>query len=171
MRHAAEADIHAPWGSARGNPRRKSMPGTRGFRGFTRGARRVSNLRHLACEARSRGWGAAARAGFDVLICRSFFAPMLGAERALVAPHFEAIRAGSGTGAQTMRPPSARAVAATSAYSGRRSAAARFRAPRCRYGRAPSVSTDDQLTLASVSDCGIADIVARHDRWSSIPVV
>jgi hypothetical protein len=36
-----------------------------------------------------------------------------------------------------------------------------------RNGRASSVSTDDRLTLASVSNCGSADAVVRHDRWSS----
>jgi hypothetical protein len=29
------------------------------------------------------------------------------------------------------------------------------------------VSSDDRLTLASVSDCGSAAVVVRHDRWSS----
>jgi hypothetical protein len=33
-------------------------------------------------------------------------------------------------------------------------------------GRAPRVSTRVRLTLASVSNCGSADIVVRHDRWS-----
>jgi hypothetical protein len=33
------------------------------------------------------------------------------------------------------------------------------------------VSTDDRLTLASVSNCGCADVVIRHDRWSSGTVV
>ena len=40
-----------------------------------------------------------------------------------------------------------------------------------RSGRAPSVSTEDRLTLASVSNCGSADVVIRHDRWSSAATV
>jgi hypothetical protein len=36
-----------------------------------------------------------------------------------------------------------------------------------RSGRAPGVPTDDRLTLASISDCGSADVVVRHDRRSS----
>jgi hypothetical protein len=43
-------------------------------------------------------------------------------------------------------------------------------APTSRW-RSSSLSTDDRLTLASVSDCGSADVVVRHDRWSSIPGV
>jgi hypothetical protein len=39
------------------------------------------------------------------------------------------------------------------------------------FGRAPSVSNDDRLTLASVSDCSSAGVVAGHDRWSSDPTV
>jgi hypothetical protein len=35
-----------------------------------------------------------------------------------------------------------------------------------RDGRAPGMSSDDRLTLASVSDCGSAAVVVRHDRWS-----
>jgi hypothetical protein len=38
---------------------------------------------------------------------------------------------------------------------------------RCRSGRAPSLSTDDRLTLASVSSCGSADVVVRQERWSA----
>jgi hypothetical protein len=41
------------------------------------------------------------------------------------------------------------------------------RAAHARPGRAPSVSTEDLLTLASVRDCGSADIAIRHDRCSS----
>jgi hypothetical protein len=29
------------------------------------------------------------------------------------------------------------------------------------------VSTNDGVTLASVSNCGSADVVVHHDRWSS----
>jgi hypothetical protein len=36
-----------------------------------------------------------------------------------------------------------------------------------RRGRAPSVSTDDRLALASISHCGSADVADLHDRWSS----
>jgi hypothetical protein len=43
----------------------------------------------------------------------------------------------------------------------------RDRAAHDRNGRAPGVSTDDRLTLASVNECGSADVVVRHDRWSS----
>jgi hypothetical protein len=41
------------------------------------------------------------------------------------------------------------------------------RTAHARSGRAPSVSTDDRLTLASVSNCGSVDVMVRHDRWSS----
>ena len=30
------------------------------------------------------------------------------------------------------------------------------------------MSTDDVVALASVSNCGSADAIVRHDRWSSI---
>ena len=43
----------------------------------------------------------------------------------------------------------------------------RGRDPCCSVGRTPSVSTDDRLTLAHVSSSGSADVVVRHDRWSS----
>ena len=36
-----------------------------------------------------------------------------------------------------------------------------------RHGRAPSVSMEELLTLASVRDCGSADVIIRHDRCSS----
>jgi hypothetical protein len=41
------------------------------------------------------------------------------------------------------------------------------RLPDACSGRVPSASTGDRLTLASGSDCESADVVVRHDCWSS----
>jgi hypothetical protein len=89
--------------------RRRRNP--RGCRGFRRWARRVSNLRPLACEARSRGRRAAAPAGTIVLICRAFLRQVVSGEHSPVSSHFAAISARSGTGAQTVRSPPAREAA------------------------------------------------------------
>jgi hypothetical protein len=52
-------------------------------------------------------------------------------------------------------------------FSARRGRLRRRRRDAC-SGRVPSASTDDRLTLASVSNCESADVVVRHDCWSSL---
>src|SRR3954469_13979567 len=66
-------------------------------RAFGGWARRVSNLRPLACEARSGARGASARAGSIVLICSGF--PLQVGSEALAK--LREIRRRSGTGAQS----------------------------------------------------------------------
>ena len=104
-RQAASDTLQSEVHQGRGNRRSPRTCGD--FGGW---ARRLSNLRPLACEARSRGGRTTAGAGPIVPMCRRSLPGARGERELAPTSLFAGIRARSGTGAQTMRPCNGREV-------------------------------------------------------------